>query len=300
MTPYILYQVDAFTRSIFKGNPAGVVINADGLSESQMQNIARELNNSETAFLFSSDGPDCDGVIRYFTPTMEVPTCGHATIAAMVAKAMEENLPPCILQMKTKIGVLPFEIIKTRDRYRVTMTQGPIEISPPLSMDNRSILLKALEINEKEIDQKYPIQTASTGHGKVMVGIKKRITLNRLAPDMALLTELSNIISCNGYYVFTFDSGDRDILVAGRMFAPAIGITEDPVTGNANGPLGAYLVHNKLVDTRKNQFQFKAKQGQAMGRPGMIEILVTIEDQQPQLVQITGDAVVVFRTTMEM
>ncbi len=304
MNPYILYQVDAFTRSIFKGNPAGVVVNADGLSESRMQDIARELNNSETAFLFPPDGPDCDGIIRYFTPTTEVPTCGHATIAAMVAKAMEEDLPSCILQMKTKIGVLPFEIIKIRDRYRVTMTQGPIKISPPLSPDNRSILLKALGINEKDIDQKYPIQIASTGHGKVMVGIKKKMTLNRMTPDMALLKQLSHTINCNGYYVFTFDpsfdSEDLDILVHGRMFAPAIGIAEDPVTGNANGPLGAYLVHNKLVDTRKNLFQFKAKQGQAMGRPGIIDVLVTIEDQQPTLVQIAGEAVVVFKTTLEM
>src|SRR5665647_706451 len=92
MKKLITYQIDSFTKERFKGNPAGVVVNADGLDDNQMQLIARELNNSETAFLFSKDDNDCDGVIRYFTPKTEVPTCGHATIAAMYAKAIEDNL----------------------------------------------------------------------------------------------------------------------------------------------------------------------------------------------------------------
>ena len=103
MKKLIVYQIDSFTKEKFKGNPAGVIVNADGLNEKQMQLIARELNNSETAFLFSPDNNDCDGVIRYFTPKTEVPTCGHATIAAMYAKALEDNLNSCILKIKTQI-----------------------------------------------------------------------------------------------------------------------------------------------------------------------------------------------------
>jgi Phenazine biosynthesis-like protein/Methyl-accepting chemotaxis protein (MCP) signalling domain len=92
MKKLVTYQIDSFTKEKFKGNPAGVVVNADGLNNKQMQIIARELNNSETAFLFSPDDYDYDGVIRYFTPKTEVPTCGHATIAAMYAKALEYKL----------------------------------------------------------------------------------------------------------------------------------------------------------------------------------------------------------------
>ncbi len=88
----IVYQVDSFTKELFKGNPAGVVPNADGLTEEQMQLIAREMNISETSFLLSPDDNSCDGIIRYFTPKNEVPTCGHATIAAMYVKAVEEKL----------------------------------------------------------------------------------------------------------------------------------------------------------------------------------------------------------------
>lgn len=236
MKQYIIYQIDAFTKSKFKGNPAGVVVNADGLSENQMQTIARELNNSETAFLFRPDDNSCDGIIRYFTPTIEVPICGHATIAAMYAKAIEEKIGFCVLNIKTKIGVLPFEIKRSDDTIKVWMTQGSIEIEPSLSQDIQSVLLEYIGILPEDLDRRCPIQIASTGHSKVMIGITGREKLNRLTPDLHQLRELSKIIKCNGYYIFTLNSDDSDILSYGRMFAPAIGISEDPVTGNANGP----------------------------------------------------------------
>ena len=100
MKKRIIYQIDSFTKEKFKGNPAGVVVNADGLIDHQMQLIARELNNSETAFLFPPDDNDCDGVIRYFTPKTEVPTCGHATIASMYAKALEDHLEEALRNME--------------------------------------------------------------------------------------------------------------------------------------------------------------------------------------------------------
>ena len=300
MKQYTIYQIDAFTQLKFRGNPAGVVVNAEGLSETQMQLIARELNNSETAFLLPSNDNSCDGVIRYFTPTTEVPICGHATIAAMYAKAFEENLDSCVLRIKTKVGILPFEIIKNQNNYKVIMTQGRIEIDLPLSETNRNILLDSLSLTIKDLDPRCPVQIASTGHSKVMIGITKKETLNNLKPNLTKLAELSNTINCQGYYVFTLDSNDDDILVHGRMFAPSIGINEDPVTGNANGPLGAYLVENNIVSPQNNTFQFKAKQGKKMHREGIVEVIVTIESNKPEQVQIIGDAVIVFKTIIEM
>ncbi len=93
MTEYRVYQIDAFTEKRFEGNPAGVVANADGLTDFQMQAIARELNNSETAFILSPTGSDHDVRIRFFTPAIEVPTCGHATISAHYVRAIENDLP---------------------------------------------------------------------------------------------------------------------------------------------------------------------------------------------------------------
>jgi len=299
MKKRIIYQIDSFTKDKFKGNPAGVVVNADGLDDKQMQNIARELNNSETAFLFSPDGPDCDGVIRYFTPKTEVPICGHATIAAMYAKALEENLDSCILKIKTRIGVLPFEIIRSNGDYQVLMTQGKFELSQKLDEQITNKIIAALGLESFDINSKCPVQIASTGHSKVMIGIHHRARLNELKPNYSQLSELSNQIKCNGYFVFTFDSDQKDILTYGRMFAPAIGIQEDPVTGNANGPLGGYLVQNKLVDFQ-DSFEFKGRQGEKMDRPGVVTVKVNIENGTPSRIQIKGDAVVIFKTEIEM
>ncbi len=300
MKQYTIYQIDAFTNEKFKGNPAGVVVNADGLSENQMRAIARELNNSETAFLFRPDDNTCDGIIRYFTPTIEVPTCGHATIAAMYAKAIEEEIGSCVLRFKTKIGVLPFEIDKSGDNMKIWMTQGKIELEPPLSKDIQENLFDYLGISPEDRDKRCPVQIASTGHSKVMIGINSREKLNKLDPNLYQLKELSKIINCKGYFVFTLNSNDPEVFSYGRMFAPAIGINEDPVTGNANGPLGAYLIHNKVVDTALDTFSFKGAQGEAIGRDGVVEVIVSIQNKKPRLVKIGGEAITIFKTCIDL
>ncbi len=218
----------------------------------------------------------------------------------MYAKALEENLDSCVLNIKTKIGVLPFEIIRANDYFKIVMTQGNIEIEEPLSNENQDMLLKYLGLTKEELDMRCPIQIASTGHSKVMIGINKKEVLNNLNPDMTGLKELSHLINCNGYYVFTFDLNGEDIVAHGRMFAPAIGINEDPVTGNANGPLGAYLIHNKIVKKFDDTFCFKGKQGEKIGRDGIVEVVVDIIDQKPQLVKIMGEAVTIFKTEIEI
>jgi len=295
MKKYTIFQVDSFTKTMFKGNPAGVVLNADGLSESDMRNIARELNNSETAFLFSSQEVGCDGELRYFTPKVEVPTCGHATIAAMTVFAQENNLNDCTLNIKTKIGNLPMEIIKKPSGYYVSMTQGKFEILKTLSAGEKETLCEALFLTKEMLDSRCPIQVVSAGHSKVMVGIKERSILNALSPDYEKLKNLSREIDCNGYFVFTFDTDKESILTEGRMFAPAIGILEDPVTGNANGPLGGYLIANKLVENAHDVFCFTGYQGEAMHRPGKIDVEVTSRHQQVHKIKIFGEAVVVFK-----
>ena len=300
MAKYLVYQIGSFTKDKFKGNPAGVVYNANGLSQEQMQMIARELNNSETAFIFSTNGNDCDGIIRYFTPKTEVPICGHATIAAMYVKAIEENLSSSVFRMRTNIGILPFEIIKTDNDYKVVMTQGKIEFETLFEGELKEKVLYGLDLNQNDLDDRCPIQIVSTGHSKVLIGIKKRERLNKLVPNYMVLSELSRIINCNGYFVFTFDSDSNDTLTYGRMFAPAIGINEDPVTGNAHGPLGAYLVRHKLVDISKKEVCFKGKQGEAINRLGTVEVKVKIENNKPVMVQIAGEAVIVFKTEIEI
>jgi PhzF family phenazine biosynthesis protein len=293
---YDLYQVDSFTKEKFTGNPAGVITNADGLTDCEMQKIARELNNSETAFIFSSNSNEYDVQVRFFTPTNEVPICGHATIAAHYVRAIKNGFNTVRFYHKTGAGILPVDIIKENEDYKIIMTQGKIEFGPSIEGTNKEELLTALNIKDSDLLENYEIQIVSTGHSKVMVGIKSIEILNTLQPDYNALSKLSEVIECNGYYVFTVDSNDKDILIHGRMFAPAIGINEDPVTGNANGPLGAYLVHHNLAKHNNSVFKFKAKQGEAIRRPGIIEVEVKIEDKEPVEVKVSGSAVIVFQS----
>ena len=300
MRSYTIYQIDSFTKEKFTGNPAGVVTHAEGLSDLEMQKIARELNNSETAFIFTSKHPEYDLHIRFFTPTSEVPICGHATIAAHYARALENRLENTRVLHKTGAGILPVDVVKEDGDYKIVMTQGKIEYGAVLKGDNKEELLEALQLKVDDLLEDCPVQIVSTGHSKVMIGIKSTDMLHSLKPNYDMLARLSGSIQCNGYYVFTKASEESDILIHGRMFAPAIGINEDPVTGNANGPLGAYLVHHNLVRQDGKTFKFKAMQGEAIKRTGIIEVEVTIEDREPSKVMISGSATVVFKTEISL
>ena len=196
---------------------------------------------------------------------------------------------------ETGAGILEVEINKSENSYFITMTQGAVQISNPLSSDIINKLIKALNITLDDLRSDCPICIASTGHSKVMIGIKSKELLDSLKPNQDLLISISKEIGCNGYYVFALNEG-FDVLVYGRMFAPAIGINEDPVTGNANGPLGAYLVHFNLFQNNEDEFKFRAVQGEAMGRPGSMEVVVKKEDNRPKMVQIIGQAVIAFKT----
>lgn len=300
MRSFKIYQVDAFTAEKFKGNPASVVLNADGLTDQEMLSIARELNNSETAFVFKPDGPDHEVKIRYFTPKTEVPVCGHATIAAHYVRAYENKLDSSTVLQKIGIGTLPVEIIKESSDYSIVMTQGSLVYYPSLSNQERDRIINALGLLEDDLDTRCPIQILSTGNSKVLIGIKTRRKLNDLSPDMLALAQISKIINCTGFFVFTMDSEQEDILTHGRMFAPAIGINEDPVTGNAHGPLGAYLVKHGLVKPDGSHFSFKGEQGYAIGRSGLVDVTLNLENGEPKLIKIGGKAVIVFETVIQI
>lgn len=297
---YRIYQVDSFTNELFRGNPAGVVPNADGLTDEQMQNIARELNNSETAFILKPTENDHEVWVRFFTPTIEVPSCGHATIAAHYIRSIENNYESCTVIQKIGAGILPVEIIKEKGDYKIVMTQGKIVFEDPLNPEINNKIYEALHLGDNDIDEKCPMQIVSTGHSKVLIGIKSQKTLDSLKPNMDALSRISKEIKCNGYFVFTFDTNEYGVLTKGRIFAPAIGINEDPVTGNANGPLGAYLIRHKLITTNMKTFSFIGKQGEAINRTGLVEVEVEIENDLPIKVKVGGKAKVVFRTEIEI
>lgn len=299
MKKYHVYQVDAFTKTKLAGNPAGVVTNADDLTATQMQQIARELNNSETAFISQPTTDQADIRIRFFTPTTEVPICGHATIGANFVRAVENNLDSQTIVQQTGAGNLPIEISRKTDTYQITMTQGEISVAEPLDANIQTRILKALGLTDKQRNQKYPMAIASTGAPKVMIAIDSQATLDNLQPDLEELKNITPDINCNGYYVFVVTPEEKN-LIHGRMFSPASGINEDPVTGNANGPLGAYLVKYNLVQTTGDLFEFSIIQGEKIKRPGTMLVRVHLNHGQPVKIQIVGDAVIAFKTEITL
>jgi PhzF family phenazine biosynthesis protein len=250
--------------------------------------------------VLSPSDAEHDVVIRFFTPTTEVPSCGHATIAAHYVRAIEKRMPSSEVVQKIGAGVLPVHVIHAEGDYHVIMTQGAIEFTEPFDDAMRGQILDALGLTPDDLDDRCPVQIVSTGHSKVLIGIRERAKLNALHPNLSRLKEVSAAINSNGFYAFVLDLDAEDVKAYGRMFAPAIGIAEDPVTGNANGPLGAYLVQHQLVSTHGRTFSFRARQGDAMGRPGIIEVTVEMLMGEPKLVRVGGRAVIVFRGELEL
>jgi PhzF family phenazine biosynthesis protein len=121
-----------------------------------------------------------------------------------------------------------------------------------------------------------------------------------LKPSLPKLKELGTIFNCTGYYIFTLGDEEGDALTYGRMFTPQIGIDEDPVTGMAITPLVAYIAKNKIIPLGGPQLSFHAIQGEAMGQPGVAEVCVTSVNGGPSKIDVSGEAVIVFKAELEI
>lgn len=296
MSQYRIYQVDAFTSRSFAGNPAGVVPDARGLSDQAMQAIAREMNLSETAFVMPGEAAGDDVQVRFFTPTAEVPICGHATISAHYVLAAEGG-PIGTRHQHTKAGVLAVDTERHDNAIRIWMHQQPGSFGTPFDSDTLDLLVAALGLERGDLLDDYPVQVVSTGHSKVVIPVRSRARIAGINPDMAALTALSARVECNGFYPWTSDDPEPCCLTHGRMFAPAIGIAEDPVTGNASGCLGAYMVEHDLLPIGEDgTASFYAGQGVEIGRPGRVLVEARREKAgDPIAIRIAGEAVIVIK-----
>lgn len=285
-----IYVVDAFTTKPNTGNRAGVVLDADHLTTQEMQDIAAFAGYSETAFVLSPKDQSHDIHVRYFTPTHEVPICGHATIATHFLRATTGHQSDYPLIAKTGAGDLPVSIFGSPEELLVKMTQGRVEFLSPFNANQRSELASALGVSESDFAN-LPIQVVTTGHSKVMVPMRSRSKLDGLTPNNEKLKAISAEIGCNGFFPFVLEGSRQEPITYGRMFAPAIGINEDPVTGNANGPAGAYLVQHDLIECDQ-KVTYWGYQGLAIEKPG--RVLVKVEKTDSILhVSIAGQAVLV-------
>ncbi|MCV0428254.1 MAG: PhzF family phenazine biosynthesis isomerase [Roseibium sp.] len=273
-----IHVVDAFTKKTSTGNRAGVVLEAESLTTSEMQEIAAFAGYSETAFVLPPTGKDHDLHVRYFTPNAEVPICGHATIATHFLRAQRWGADHYPIRVKTGAGIIPISVRTEGTDLLVSMTQGDVEFGTILDKAERLQLAAALNISVSDFVADLPIQIVSTGHSKVIVPLKCRELLNSLKPNSNDLIALSKSIDCNGFFLFVLSGTSEIPETYGRMFAPAIGIEEDPVTGNANGPTGAYLVQYKLVNFCKS-ITYLGHQGHSLRKAGTVHVTVSTSER---------------------
>ncbi|MFC4544264.1 PhzF family phenazine biosynthesis protein [Halosolutus amylolyticus] len=261
-------QVDAFTDEPLTGNPAGVVPDADDLSETQMQSIANELALSETAFLRSSAA--ADRRVRYFTPTQEVDLCGHATIGSF-AHLHDAGLEPGTTTLETNVGVLEIDV---EADGTVWMTQDAptireVDVGYDRVADALGVDRAALEGASADL----PLAVSSTGLPFLVVPITYLSDLGSAEPDMRAIETLTDDLDATGIYCFTFDALEAESTLHGRMFAPGAGVPEDPVTGTASGAAGAYLDRFGAFDDDFPE-ELRLEQGHYVDRPGIVRVRV--------------------------
>jgi len=294
MPDYQVKIVDAFTTRRYAGNPCGVLTRAEGLTDDQMQAIARELNLSETAFVFPSQRANFR--VRFFTPTKEIPLAGHPTIATMHTLVEEGRIdlsggPKRVFQ-ELNIGVLQVDIALDAARnVRVVMTQAKPEFQRRL---DRNMFAQALGIKASDMLQDVPVQVVSTGTPQAMVPVKSLDVLRNLRPDYQHLSDLEQVGHYFSAHVFTLETLEAGHRAHSRHFLGSAGVLEDPVTGSATGGMAAYLWKYGLV----REGNYVVEQGHIMGRPGLVEVEVEGEDDEPTVVRIAGTAITVLRGTL--
>jgi trans-2,3-dihydro-3-hydroxyanthranilate isomerase len=268
-------QVDVFTERAFGGNPLAVVFEAGGLDEREMQAIAREMNCSETTFLLPPTRPDCAARVRIFTPAREIPFAGHPTIGTAWVLATERMLPPGATRFNLEEGIGPVEVTLDGDPARpalLWMRHREAQFGPELP--DRAGFARALGLGEADLLPGQPVRTGSTGNAFLFIPLRDPATVDRARLDVPALLATQGEGPSLGVFVFAPDPDPQRGRVYSRMFAPhTSGVPEDPATGSASGPLGAYLVERALV-APADSVEIVSEQGTRMGRPSFIRIRI--------------------------
>lgn len=285
-------KVMSFTTDPNGGNPAGVVLQPDYLTEEQMKTISQKLNVSETAYVFPSTNADYQ--VRFFSPATEVDLCGHATIATFTVLGQQlqsENKDVIEFTQQTKAGILPVRLYYKKDNSLdfVLMRQRKPQIES-LSY-NLQTLAKALNISSELFCNDFPQERVSTGLFTLPVCVSSYQILEEMKPDFHLVTQFCQKVGVGSLHVFTFDTLEQDSVYHARNFAPVYDINEDPVTGTANGAVCSLLRYHNLI----SDSDVVCEQGDIIGRKGRVRVLF-VDDE----VWVGGQAVIKKTTTISV
>jgi trans-2,3-dihydro-3-hydroxyanthranilate isomerase len=271
--------VDAFAERPFRGNVAGVVFDADDLTDAQMQQIAAEINASETAFISRTNDLHRSPRLRWFTPAAEVGFCGHATLGATHAfweagyVGDAATVPSTDPVFETAVGELRLtgETISEPDHALIWWLQMP---DPGLEPERSNPLRTCELLGMTTADLDPGVPPMRTRHGHAIYFIRNWQTLMDLKPRFDELAAWSRRVDVHGYCVATTETLTDSIDVHSRYFAPALGVNEDPVTGSVHGALATLLVVHGHVGSAGGRSALMCAQGRAGGRSGLIRALV--------------------------
>jgi PhzF family phenazine biosynthesis protein len=299
-----IFQVDAFTSTRFGGNPATVVLDADGQSDAVMASIAREFPHAEVAFVSAATASDHDLSVRFFNARKEAPFVGHATLAVHAVLLALGRRGPGALRQASGTGII--EVQATPDAAGTPGAGSPLfefrqtvpELENPLPLKSTLRVAEALRLPATSLDEVMPARIARKGSSRLLVPVANARALEGLAPNFDTLLELGRELGAEGFFVFAVNraSAAQGMTTESRMFCPALGINEDPASGNAHVMLAAYLF--EMGQIGMHQTGFMGLQGQHMQRPAQIHVRLERERSALIAAHIGGHAVLVSEGTL--
>jgi trans-2,3-dihydro-3-hydroxyanthranilate isomerase len=283
----IFYIVDVFAEEKYAGNQLAVVRDAAGLSDSDMQNITKEMNYSETTFILSDEQRNGGYNVRIFTPAQEVPFAGHPTLGTayiIQQEIIKEPVEKIILNLK--VGQIPVTFNYTGKEKNVLWMK---QIEPTFGqIIGPEQISEVLGIEEKDIDERFPIQEVSTGMFFMIVSLKTLDAVKRAKIDKVKYFRLIEGRQAKAILVFCPETYSKENDLNVRVFVDYFGIPEDPATGSGNGCLAGYLVKHRYFS--KDQLDIRVKQGYEISRPSLLYLRA--ENKEGQIDISVGGKVV--------
>ena len=260
--------VDVFSESKYAGNQLAVITDAKGVSDAQMQSIAKETNFSETAFVMSATKRNGGYDVRIFTPKEEVPFAGHPTLGtAFVIQQQIVKKPVETIVLNLKVGQVPVTISYRAKRPEILwMKQVQPTFGKTFTIQK---VAEMLNIGEELIDQRFPSEEVSTGLPHIMVPLKSLEAVRKAKINREKYFELIRETKAKAVFVFCEEAYNKENRMNARQFADYYGIAEDPATGSANGCLAAYLVKHRVFN-KQTIDHIRVEQGYEIGRPSLI------------------------------
>ncbi len=298
---YRYLHLDVFTDQVLTGNQLAVVLAPAGLSDEEMQLIAREMNFSESTFVFPPESSGTDFRVRIFTPGRELEFAGHPTIGTAFALAHSGKIAPGTnrVVLGEGIGPVPVDLewegktLRFAWMYLREPTFGKV-------IDDVGAVASSLGIEASDIRSTgLPVQEVSCGLRFLFVPTATRAAVDRASLDRASMGALLERLEMERFGVFLFskEPGGDNATVYSRMLG--FDQAEDPATGSASGPLGAYLVHHGVVPKEKAR-EILSRQGVKMGRPSRIHISIGLEGDVIKEVKVGGASAYVGEGTIQL